>query len=256
MVQIGLGLLSGVVVGFSLGIVGGGGSVLAVPLLLYFVGIGSTHLAIGTSAVAVTVNAAVNLVSHARAGNVKWRCATVFALAGVIGALGGSTLGKITDGQQLLVLFALAMMAISVIMLRRRSKVGDPNVRLDRQNLPFLLGIGAGTGFLAGFFGIGGGFLIVPGLMMATGMPIINAVGSSLVAVTLFGLTTAGNYAVSGLVDWTLSGVFVAGGFVGGLLGTAAARRLAKQRGALNIVFAAVVFAVAVYVMIRALHLL
>ena len=80
-------------------------------------------------------------------------------------------------------------------MLKGRSAVGDPSVRLNRENLPKLLGLGRMTGVLSGFFGIGGGFLIVPGLMLASGMPILNAVGSSLVAVTAFGLTTAANYA-------------------------------------------------------------
>ena len=198
LVQSGLGLFSGSLVGFSLGLVGGGGSILAVPLLIYLVGIGNPHLAIGTSAVAVAVNAAANLLAHARAGNVKWRCASVYALAGVAGAFFGSTLGKMVDGQKLLVLFAVLMIVVSFLMLKGRSAAGDPSVRLNRENLPKLLGFGTGTGALSGFFGIGGGFLIVPGLMLASGMPILNAVGSSLVAVTAFGLTTAANYAASG----------------------------------------------------------
>ena len=77
-----LGLASGMLVGFSLGLVGGGGSILAVPLMVYVVGVAEPHVAIGTSAIAVALNAAVNLATHARAGNVKWRCATVFAASG------------------------------------------------------------------------------------------------------------------------------------------------------------------------------
>jgi uncharacterized protein len=104
---------------------------------------------------------------------------------------------------------------------------------------------------LSGFFGIGGGFLIVPSLMLATGMPIINAVSSSLVAVTAFGLTTAASYAWSGLISWELAGLFIGGGLLGGLAGTRSARSLSERRGALNIIFAAVVIAVAIYMLVR-----
>jgi uncharacterized membrane protein YfcA len=97
-----LAVLSGGAVGFSLGLIGGGGSILAVPLLLYVVGITDPHVAIGTSALAVAANAFANLLGHWRAGNVKWACAANFALAGIVGAAMGSTLGKLIDGQQLL----------------------------------------------------------------------------------------------------------------------------------------------------------
>jgi uncharacterized membrane protein YfcA len=107
---------------------------------------------------------------------------------------------------------------------------------------------------LSGFFGIGGGFLIVPALILATGMPILNAVGSSLIAVTAFGVTTAANYALSGLVDWYLAGLFIMGGVVGGLLGARFATTLSGRKGALNTVFAALIFAVAAYMLVRTLN--
>lgn len=251
-----LGLASGSLVGFSLGLVGGGGSILAVPLLVYLVGVANPHVAIGTSAVAVAANAAANLASHAHAGHVKWRCALVFAAAGIVGAFGGSTLGKMVDGQKLLALFAVLMMVVGALMLRKRSGEGYEGVKLSRDNLPKLIGIGLATGALSGFFGIGGGFLIVPGLILATGMPILNAVGSSLLAVTAFGLTTASNYALSGLIDWTLAAVFIAGGVVGGLLGARSAKTLSGRKGALNTVFAALIFAVAIYMLVRSLNLI
>src|SRR5580704_16983555 len=146
------------------------------------------------AAFAVAVNAAANLLQYAHSGVVKWRCALVFAAAGVFGALIGSTLGKMLDGQKLLALFAGFMILTGALMLQRRSLEGDAAVELNCQNLPKVVTIGVLTGSLSGFFGIGGGFLIVPGLMLATGMPILNAVGSSLVVVIAFGLTTAMNY--------------------------------------------------------------
>ncbi|MDU6241710.1 MAG: sulfite exporter TauE/SafE family protein, partial [Bradyrhizobium sp.] len=125
--------------------------------------------------------------------------------------------------------------------------------RLSRRNLLPLLAFGLGTGTLSGFFGIGGGFLIVPALMFATGMPILSAIGSSLVSVTTFGLTTAANYALSGLVDWTLAGIFLVAGIAGGLAGARLAARLSATRGTLNKVFATMVFAVAAYMIYRSL---
>lgn len=251
--QAGLALASGSLVGFTLGLVGGGGSVLAVPLLVYLVGITNPHVAIGTSAVAVAANALLNLVSHGRNGNVKWRCAAVFTVAGVIGALVGAYFGRRMDGDNLLALFAVLMMVVGGLMLRNRGGAGLPHVRLDRDNFPKLAGFGLATGLLSGFFGIGGGFLIVPGLVAATGMPIANAMASSLLAVTGFGLTTSASYAFSGLVNWTVAGVFVAGGFAGGLAGTRASRSLGRRRGALNVLFAGLIFVVATYMLARVL---
>jgi hypothetical protein len=248
---IGLALASGSLVGFSLGLIGGGGSILAVPLMFYLVGVPDAHVAIGTSAIAVGANAAANLFQHGRRGTVKWRCAAVFAAAGVAGAFAGSTVSKLVDGQRLLMMFALLMFVVGASMLRRRKSVGNEGVHLSRENLPKLLMLGFLTGLLSGFFGIGGGFLIVPGLMLATGMPILNAIGSSLVAVSAFGLTTAANYAWSGLVDWRLAAIFLAGGVIGGLAGATLARRLADKRGALNVTFALVIFAVATYMLVR-----
>src|SRR6202795_408661 len=128
-VQGALGLASGALVGFSLGLVGGGGSILAVPLMVYVVGVTDAHLAIGTSAIAVAANAAFNLSNHARGGTVRWSCALPFAAAGIIGAFIGSIFGKMIDGQKLLALFALIMLVIALLMLKSRSKVGLPRVR-------------------------------------------------------------------------------------------------------------------------------
>jgi len=249
--QYGLGAGAGSLVGFSLGLVGGGGSILAVPLIVYLVGVKDPHVAIGTSAFAVAANAAANLANHARGGTVKWRIAGVFAAAGVVGALLGSTLGKAIDGEKLLALFAVLMLVVGALMLRGRSNAGDPAVSLDRRNAPKLIGTGAATGVLSGFFGIGGGFLIVPSLMFSTRMPIYHAVGSSLVGVTAFGLTTAFNYALSGWVDWPLAFVFVGGGVLGGLLGARLAKTLSDKKGALTSVFSALIFAVAIYMLYR-----
>jgi hypothetical protein len=235
-------VLSGAVVGLLLAVFGGGGSVLATPALLYVVGLEDTHLAIGTSAAAVAVNAAINLVGHARSGRVKWPCASVFAAAGLAGALGGSSLAKQVDGQQLLVLFAAAMAAIALSMMRKPKDAGDPLVHISWRMTLRLAPIGLATGFAAGFFGIGGGFLIVPGLTLA------NAAASSLLSVSLFGAATSANYALSGLVVWPVAALFIAGGMAGGWAGLRAAGLLASRALLARRLFAGLVLIVAAYV--------
>ncbi|HET6434025.1 sulfite exporter TauE/SafE family protein [Dyella sp.] len=253
LIQALLAIACGSAVGFSLALIGGGGSILAVPLLLYVVGVRNPHLAIGTSALAVSLNAFANLIPHARAGHVRWRAAFIFAATGVVGAFIGSTIGKAVDGQRLLVLFAVLMIVVAALMLRGRRGGGPDRYPLPHTN-PRLAGVGLGAGALSGFFGIGGGFLIVPGLMLASGMEIIHAIGTSLFAVGAFGLTAAANYAFSGLIDWPVAAAFIGGGVAGGWLGAIGAKRLAKTRGALNAIFAGVIIVVAIYMLFRSLR--
>ena len=248
---------SGGIVGLVLGLVGGGGSILAVPLLVYVVGMPSAHVAIGTSAVAVSASALVNLLQHWRSGNVKWGCAFIFTAAGVLGAFVGAAVAKALDGQKLLALFGLIMIVVGAVMLRRRSSAGNPDVRLSRETarelVPLLLAIGSAVGLFSGFFGIGGGFLIVPGLILATGMPMTAAIGTSLVAITAFGAATASSYSVSGLVDWTVAGLFVMGGLAGGIAGVRLGKTLADKKHALNLVFAVLVIVVGIYIVVQGL---
>jgi uncharacterized membrane protein YfcA len=241
----------GALVGFALGLLGGGGSILATPLLLYVVGVKSPHMAIGTGALAVSANAFANLAVHSRAGNVKWPCAAVFALSGIAGAFGGAALGKAMDGGKLLFLFGLVMLAVAAAMLSPRAATGDPAVRISPAIAIRLVLIGLLVGFLSGFFGIGGGFLIVPGIMLGSGMATINAVGSSLVSVGVFGLATALSYAMDGLVDWRVAGFFVLGGIAGGMAGVWLSGRLAAKRTVLTRIFAGAVCAVAAFVLWR-----
>jgi len=246
-----LAIFSGSLVGLILGVIGGGGSILAVPLLVYVVGVPSPHVAIGTSSIAVALSAFANLVEHARRDHVCWPVATLFAISGVAGAALGSTLGKHTDGHKLLVLFGVLMVAVAASMAVKKQGGSRPHVRLERGNAPWVIGIGFLVGVLSGFFGIGGGFLVVPGLVAATSMALIVAIGSSLVSVTAFGLTTAANYALSDLIDWRLVALFVGGGMVGGLAGARLATALAARRQALSLVFAVVIAAVGIYVIVR-----
>ncbi len=241
-------IASGALVGALLGLFGGGGSVLATPLLLYVVGIDDPHVAIGTSAAAVAVNALISLVGHGRGGRVKWPCATVFAVTGLAGSFLGSSLAKQVDGQQLLLFFAMAMAAIALSMLRRPKGEGDPQVHINWRMTLKLAPLGLITGLAAGFFGIGGGFLIVPGLMAATGMTLASAAASSLLSVALFGAATSANYALSGLVNWPVAGLFILGGIAGGWVGLRGAGMLAARAVLARRLFAGLVLVVAAYV--------
>lgn len=244
-------MVCGSVIGLVLALIGGGGSVLATPMLVYVIGLGNAHLAIGTGAIGVAVNAAMVLAGHAKAGRVRWRSGLTFALCGLVGASLGSTLGKLCDAQWLLRGLSVLMLFIALSMALRRSV---PETALAPVGWRRLAGFGAGSGSLAGFFGIGGGFLIVPGLTAATGMSMAEAVATSLIAVTVFGATTAANYAASGFVDWPVAFAMIAGGLLGGLGGGAMAGRLAAGRDVLRFAFSTLVAGLALAMLASTLN--
>ncbi|MCL4318630.1 MAG: sulfite exporter TauE/SafE family protein [Firmicutes bacterium] len=244
-----LAVISGLIVGFSLGLIGGGGSILAVPLLLYLVGIRDPHLVIGTTALAVAVNAYLNLIPHWRSGNVQWTPAIAFAIPGAIGAFVGSSIGKIVNGKDLLFLFAILMLVVALLMLRPKKSESGMHFHWHSKMFWQVIPAGFLVGAVSGFFGIGGGFLIVPGLIMSTGMPMIYAIGTSLFSVGTFGLTTAINYAMSGLVLWLVVVEYILGGVAGGVLGTRLANQLSKHKRTLNFVFSGVVIIVGIYML-------
>lgn len=244
-----LAAVGGALIGFLLTLFGGGGSVLATPWLIYIVGVADTHIAIGTSAAAVSANALAGLITQARAGRVKWPCATIFAVTGLSGSLAGAHLGKLLDGRALLMWFAIAMIAVAVSMALPKKSVGNPDVHFTPPMMIRLVPIGLITGFAAGFFGIGGGFLIVPGLMAATGMTLANAAASSLESVALFGAATSASYAWSGLINWALVGALVVGGFAGTGLALPLANRLTHHATLARRIFAAMIVLVAIYIL-------
>ncbi|WP_309605581.1 sulfite exporter TauE/SafE family protein [Phenylobacterium sp.] len=247
-----LAAVGGGVISLLLSLFGGGGSVLATPLLIYVVGIRDPHVAIGTAAAAVAVNASMGLATQARAGRVKWPCALVFGGSGLAGSLVGAQFAKHLDGQRLLLWFALAMALVGLSMLFPRQHEGDPAVQLTPRLVARLAPLGLMVGLAAGFFGIGGGFLIVPGLMAATGMTLANAAASSLVSVVVFGAATSASYAASGLVDWGVFLALIAGGVFGAVAGAPLARALVGHARAARLAFALMVLATAAYVAARA----
>ena len=251
LVSLALAALGGGLVGFLLTLFGGGGSVLATPWLVYVVGIADAHAAIGTSAAAVAVNAMTGLAAQARAGRVKWPCASVFAAAGLSGALIGAQLAQQVSGAALLKWFAVAMIVIAASMLVPRKGEGDPGVRITWPIVVRLAPLGFAAGLAAGFFGIGGGFLIAPGLMAASGMTLANAGASSLVSVALFGSATSISYAAAGKVIWPLFGALVAGGAIGTIIALPLVRRLEQRAVLARRLFAGLVVVVALYILLH-----
>ncbi len=228
---------------------------MATPLLLYVIGL-SPHEAIGTGALTVSISAFANFASHFRNGNVRWRSAALFAVIGMIGAFFGSLLGKSFDGKKLLFMFAILMLVVAAKMFRAKSsepiqKNSDDLRYCNRETIPKIICSAFVVGALSGFFGIGGGFLIVPALLFSTGMPMLFAVGSSLLGVGAFGLTTAANYAVSGLINWPVAVEFVLGGFAGGWAGMRVACLVAGHKNTLGRIFAATVCVIAVYMLYK-----
>ncbi|MGC9105249.1 MAG: sulfite exporter TauE/SafE family protein [Thermoprotei archaeon] len=263
-----LTVISGFLVGFSLGLIGGGGSILAIPLLLYFVGLAYdtrhsenyvAHLVIGTTALAVGLNAYVNAYMHWRKGNVKVKEGITFATLGALGSFVGAKVGLLVHGALLLFLFGVLMIVIAIHVwkggsrTKTRSLGNDPVATSSKDcgklKWPRLVPTSFAVGFASGLFGIGGGFLIVPGLLFSTGVCMLKAVGTSLISVGTFGVVTAGTYMIEGLVDPVVSVLYLLGGVVGGYLGAKVASSL--PRGVLRKVFAVIIIAVAIYIVYK-----
>lgn len=239
-------IISGFISGLSLGLTGSGGSIFAVPLLVYFVGL-DPHLAVGTSLVAVGITAIIGLLLHLRQGHVLFKIGFVMAIPSILGIYIGSYLNKIVEGPILLVLFAFLMIAMGIrIMKEGENKVISPDTDEEKTDFSRILVLGFVVGIASGFFGVGGGFLIVPALTIGAGLKMHKAVGTSLFVIVLNGLAGLISYELQGRpVDIPITFLFVIGGFVGNFIGTRVAKSLSCKE--LKQVFALIVVIVAFY---------
>ena len=214
--MIGLAVGLAVFVGISLGLLGGGGSILTVPLLAYVAGL-EPKQAIAMSLFVVGVTSAVGSVTHARAGRVRWRVAGVFGAAAMAGAYGGGRLARFVPGNVLLIAFALIMIMAAVAMLRGRRDVGDESAG----PLPIAKIVlqGAGVGVISGLVGAGGGFLLVPALALLGGLPMPVAVGTSLVVISMQSFAGLAGHLAGESIDWKLAGMVTAAAVVGSIIG-------------------------------------
>lgn len=220
-------LLLSILIGVSLGLLGGGGSILTVPILVYVASVDPKQ-AIAMSLFVVAVTSAAGLVSHARAGRVRWRTGVLFGFAGMVGAYAGGRLAEFIPGTVLLVAFALMMLATAVAMLRgRRNKDGQP----VPHELPVfrVLVDGIVVGFVTGLVGAGGGFLVVPALALLGGLPMGVAVGTSLLVIAMKSAAGLLGYLHSVQIDWGLTLAVTAAAVVGSLVGGRLAGRVKQD---------------------------
>jgi uncharacterized membrane protein YfcA len=241
-----LALPLGVAVGLMLGLVGGGGAITAVPALVYVLG-QDVKEATTASLLIVGTTALVAALDHARGGRVRVRLALVLAVGGAVGAVVGTGLNRRADPDTILFLFAFVLLAAAYAMLRR-SEMWPPQAPAVRDGLSSrALPAGVAVGVLTGFFGVGGGFVIVPLLVLAFGLPIRIAVGTSLLVIALS--STAGFVAhlATGDLDWVVTMAFTAGGVAGAFAGSRLSTRVPAKR--LHEAFALLIASVAVFVL-------
>ena len=218
-------LLLSVVIGLSLGLMGGGGSILAVPVLKYVAGL-EAKAAIATSLLVVGTTAGVGGWRHARQGNVAWRTGMVFAVTAMAGGYGGGLAADWFSGTVLLMLFALMMLVTSVMMLRGR---GDLAPRESDMPVMLVVAEGLAVGALTGLVGAGGGFMVVPALVLLGGMEMHRAVGTSLIVIALKSFAAFAGYAAHVQIDLELAGGVTAAAVVGTLVGARFAAHVPAQ---------------------------
>ena len=231
-------ITAGIVIGLLLGLTGGGGSILTVPLLVYGVGL-ETKVAIVTSMLIVGVSSLAALVAHSRACHVAWRTGMLFGVAGMVGAYGGGAIAQFIADPLLLLLFAGVMIGSGLAMLRRTcgpGTVASPGPMQGQRTLPRILVDGFGVGIVTGLVGAGGGFLVVPALALLGGLPMHTAVGTSLLVIAMNCTAGIASYALSSHVPLDVDSAAVISVFsiTGTLLGSRLAHLISPaqlQRG-------------------------
>ncbi len=222
-----LTLVLTVLVGVSLGLLGGGGSILMVPLLTYVAGL-EPQQAITASLVVVGVTSAVSVVTHARHDRVQWRTGLVFGAAGMVGAFLGGLAGGHLPGQLLMIAFAVMMLATAGAMIRGRRK-SAPQSAPTRLPVDKVLVEGLVVGLVTGIVGAGGGFLVVPALVLLGGLPMAVAVGTSLLVIALKSLAGVAGYLTTTVVDWPLVGALAVMAVAGSLVGARLQARVPEE---------------------------
>jgi uncharacterized membrane protein YfcA len=244
MAQFVLDLALGFGIGLSLGLMGGGGSLLTVPALVYLVG-QTPQAAVTTSLAIVGANSLMGASFHRAQGTLNWKIALTFGGAGMLVSYLSAGLSKMMPEAFLLIAFAVIMLLVGGLMLTR---TGNDPVEIGKtRSLPVVIASGAGVGLMTGILGIGGGFLIVPALVMLVGLPMQMAVGTSLIIIAMNSLAGFLGHAGDGSLNVTMTVIFTAAG----LAGTFAGARLNKRlpAGKLQKVFAWFVILLAIFLL-------
>jgi len=241
-----IGLILSAVIGLSLGLIGGGGSILTVPILVYLLGV-DPHEAVGMSLAVVGATSILGSYLHWRQDNVDLSSGLLFGVAGIVGAFIGSPLTKLVSAQLLLLIFGLLMFVVAIYMLWRRKH----EIR-DQPHKPHLAqGIlaGLGVGVLTGFLGVGGGFLIVPALVFFGGLDMKKAIGTSLFVIFLNCVAGLIGHLSQSVFNWTITGAVMGLAVGGAIVGTMLSHRIAANR--LQSMFAVLVLGVAAFLIVK-----
>lgn len=221
-------LVAALIMGFSLGLLGGGGSILAVPILVFLANV-DEKVAIATSLLVVGATSLAALVGHARAGNVVWRVGMIFGVFSMMGAAIGGYLAKFIPGNILLMVFAGFMILTAVMMLKGGSKgpvaSADTKIKIPKVALEGLV-VGAVTGLV----GAGGGFLVVPALVILGGLNMKLAIGTSLMVIAMKSFAGFASFATHVQIDWALAGGFTLAAVLGSVMGGIVSRRIDAQK--------------------------
>jgi uncharacterized membrane protein YfcA len=244
-----LGSFLALLVGVTLGLLGGGGSILTLPMLVYVLHL-APKPAIAASLVVVGTTALTGMIAHARAGRVAVRAGAVFGLAGMAGAYAGGRIGVLVPGQALLAGFGVVMLVTALAMLRGR-RAPEPRTK-QALSIPKAVAIGALVGAVAGLVGAGGGFLIVPALVLAGGLSMPEAIGTSLLVIAMQSFAGLLGYVGHVTLDVPLVTVVTVASVIGSLLGARLARRVSPA--ALRQAFAWLVLAMALFMLGKQLY--
>ncbi len=225
-----LAILLGTLIGLSLGMIGGGGSILTVPILVFIMG-QDAHMATATSLAIVGATSAVGSVPHWRAGRVRFRTAIPFGISGILGAFAGAWANQLLPDKVILVLFGVLMLVVAARMfLSPKIPASISRSRAIRDDWIPMIVTGLGVGVMTGFFGVGGGFLIVPALVLILGLNMRTAVGTSLVVIAINSASGLAAHLRYGTLDLTMAALFTVGGAIGAILGASLAGKLDEQR--------------------------
>jgi uncharacterized protein len=224
-----LAILLSLLVGLSLGLLGGGGSILTVPILRYALGL-EAHRAIALSLLVVGATSLAALIPHARRGCVRWRTGIVFGLAGMLGAFLAGRVAKFVPPSVLLVAFGLMMFATAIAMLRSHSPQSSPAGAPANMRVLKVLAEGFAVGAVTGLVGAGGGFLVVPALVLLGGLPIGAAIGTSLLVIAMKSFAGFAGFLGHTPIDWTLGLTVSAAAIVGSVAGSALVSRVSPAQ--------------------------
>lgn len=241
-----IGLVLSAVIGLSLGLIGGGGSILTVPILVYLLGV-DPHEAVGMSLAVVGATSILGAYLHWRKDNVDLSSGLLFGVAGIIGAFIGSPLTKMVSAEALLLIFGILMFVVAVSMIWRRKNAVVEKLHKPHPTQGVLAGLGVGV--LTGFLGVGGGFLIVPALVFFGGLSMKKAIGTSLFVIFLNCIAGLVGHLSQTAFDWQITLEVMALAVGGAIVGTILSHRIAADR--LQSMFAVLVLGVAAFLIVK-----